>query len=559
MRVSSPLLVLLVAAAAGAVLATCTLGGAPEATLVADEAPSPADERPNVLVIVWDTVRADRMSLYGYGRPTTPRLEAFAKEAVVYERATSTGMWTLPSHAAMFTGLPGTTHGADSHWRWLDHQHDTLAEVLSDAGYDTFAFSSNLIASPMANLMQGFERVETTFPRAGAAKGRYSNAAKKLAQRKLVAMDASTEISPAFQGQTVEKWGKAVYKDAAPVLHKGLTDFIDERESDAPWFAYLNMMEAHTPRIPSMKSRKALMSDELVALGLSTDASLFAENEYIIGKRDYTAEELEAIGGVYDAAIRDLDDATGDLFDDLRARGILDDTVVILVADHGEALGEHRMFEHRWSVYDTLLHVPLVVRYPERMKAGRVPERVSTIDVFGTVLDVAGVKAPENAGRRSTSLVGRSTFDRNIFAQMLDPFASQLKFARKAHPDVDYSPWLRTYSVAYEGAQKYVHASDGHHMLFDVVADPGELKNLYDAEAAPPLAKTLTDWEAGLTPYQREGRTRRDGAKMQDNETRHMLEQLGYVTEDEEGAEEVDEEVDDTDAPENAAPGENGR
>ena len=140
----------------------------------------PSDDRPNVLIVVWDTVRADRMSLYGYGRPTTPKLDAWAKDAVVFERATSPGMWTLPSHASMFTGLRQTEHGAKPSWRWLDHRFDTLAELLDGAGYDTFAFSSNLIASPMTNLTQGFETVHTTYKRDGVPKGRYMQAARQL-------------------------------------------------------------------------------------------------------------------------------------------------------------------------------------------------------------------------------------------------------------------------------------------------------------------------------------------------------------------------------------------
>ena len=487
--------------------------------------PPPADDdRPNVLIVVWDTVRADRMSLYGYGRPTTPKLDAWAKDAVVFERATAPGMWTLPSHASMFTGLRQTEHGAMPSWRWLDHRFDTLAELLGGAGYDTFAFSSNLIASPMTNLTQGFETIHTTYKRDGAPKGRYMRAARQATAEKLLPGDASTEISPGFQGKADDKWAKAVFKDAAPVLHKGLVEWLDERDDGAPWFAYLNMMEAHTPRIPSLSARKRVLNEEQIRLGLSTDVSLFAENEYIIGKRTYTPQELDAIGGVYDAALVDLDDATADLFADLAQRGVLDDTLVILVADHGEALGEHQRFEHRWSVYEQLLSVPLVVRFPKGTAADvaeprRVSERVSTADVFATVLDVSDTQ-PKRPVPTSTSLatrLGKGQWAPQVFTQMLDPFATQLASMAKAYPDVDLSPWMRSYCAVYEGSKKLIYASDGAHGLFDVHADPAELKNLYTSEVATAeaLEAALGTWEAGLPTYDPEQRAANDGAKGQ--------------------------------------------
>jgi arylsulfatase A-like enzyme len=541
------------AALAGGAWLSGLVGCSGETSPAADgtvEVPAPvpapaADERPNVLLIVWDTVRADRMSLYGHRRPTTPKLDAWAKEAVVFERATAPGMWTLPSHASMFTGLRQTEHGAKPSWRWLDQRFDTLAELLDGAGYDTFAFSSNLIASPMTNLTQGFETIETTYKREGVGKPRYMRAAREATAAKLIPGDASTEISPGFTGSTDDKWAKAAFKDAAPVLHRGLLEWLDERGSEAPWFAYLNMMEAHTPRVPTMSARKRVLSEEQIRLGLMTDASLFAENEYIVGKRDYTPEQLEAIGGVYDAALVDLDDATADLFADLEQLGVLDDTLVILVADHGEALGEHRRFEHRWSVYEQLLSVPLVVRFPASTPAPvaeprRVQQRVSTADVFATVLDVTGTE-PKRPVPTSTSLATRlssQTFAPRIFTQMLDPFATQLKSMSEAYPDLDLSPWTRSYCAVYEGSKKLIHASDAAHELYDVHADPGELTNLYQAEVATAeqLTEALRTWESGLSLYDPAQRAATDGAKGQKSNrqglTREECQQLvmlGYM------------------------------
>ena len=517
-----------------AMLSSCSCGTEPTVATepVATVPESSENDRPNVLIVLWDTVRADRLSLYGYNKQTTPRLAEFAKEATVYERAWSPGMWTLPSHGSIFTGLPPTTHGALAGHLKLDEHHVTLAELLTDDGYDSFAFSSNVIASPMTDVLQGFETVYTTYPRGRGSKGRYVAASKQAAKRKIIADDASTEISPKFVGGSQDKWGKSVFKDAAPVLHKGLTDWLDERGGDAPWFAYLNMLEAHSPRIPSLGSRQKVMTEEEIALSLRTDASLFAENSYIVGGKTYTDAELAAISGVYDAALIDLDDATGDLLDDLGKRGLLENTVVVLLADHGESLGEHQRLEHRWAIHEPLLHVPFVIRYPKFFPAQRIDAPVSTIDLFATILDLAEVDVPDIAGIRSTSLVGRLP-QGAVHAQLLDPWAAQLRSVRKAYPDIDYSPWLRTYETVVDGQEKFVLASDGAHALYDLSTDPGELHNLLEARAdrAKVLEEQVTAWQKSLVPYDSTGM---GGEQEISDEERAQLEALGYMEPEEE-------------------------
>jgi arylsulfatase A-like enzyme len=495
------------------------------------------EKPPNVLVVLWDTTRADHLSLYGYDKPTTPRLDAFAAEAVVYEHAVARGTWTVPTHTSIFTGLPESSSGIRSWGLWLDEAETTVAESLGHVGYATFAFSANLMVSPTNNLTQGFETIHTSFSRAGARRGRYTVQSRRATRAKLLPDDRSTEISPGFQGSNAEKWVKSTFKDAAPVAHQALVDWLDERpEPDRPFFAYLNLMEAHSPRVPSLASRKAISDEATVRLGLATDASLAALDQYIVGKREYTEAELAAIVAVYDAAIRDLDTATGDLLDDLRARGILDDTVVIVVADHGEMLGEHRFYEHRWTVHEPLLHVPLVIRYPKKLAPRRVAERVSTSDLYATILDLAGV-AP-NPRARSTSLLGRTTYDPQVFAQLLDPFTSQLAPMLELYPDLDVAPWTHSWCAVYEGETKLVHDADGdRHALYDLAADPREEQNLYagDPERAARLRAALGAWEASLSPYdpaQRSAedlRHHKDGGAAADDEEAAMLNLLGYT------------------------------
>jgi arylsulfatase A-like enzyme len=507
------------------------VAAAPQPTVEAVPASKPVqDDRPNVLIVLWDTVRADRMSLYGHTRATTPKLDAFAKEALVFERALSPGMWTLPSHASVFTGLPPTTVGAHARYRWVDGHHQTLAEIFGAEGYGTYAFSSNLIASPLTNLFQGFQEQHLTY------KGKHTRRARELTSAKLISRDASTEISPSFRSEDPDSgWERAVFKDAAPMLSEHFLGWLDGRDEGVPFFAYLNMMEAHTPRVPSLASRQALLSPEQLELGLATDQSLFAACAWVVGEREYTDDELEALGGVYDSAILDLDGATDVLFRGMAERGMLDNTIVVLMADHGEGLGGNRMLEHRYSVYDALLRVPLVVRYPAKVKPGRVSAPVSTTDVFATLTELVGVEVPPDPRRQSSNLLDAER-PPLVASVMLDPFESSLREIKQAFPELDLSKWLRTYTALTDGTHKLIRASDGSAELYKIDDDPHETTDLHgvEEEVLAELLAKLETWEAAVAAYDPTMRSATDkGAqKPHDAATRQQLEALGYLEEE---------------------------
>ncbi|MCB9677460.1 MAG: sulfatase [Alphaproteobacteria bacterium] len=498
-------------------------------------APPPGERMPNVLIVVWDTVRADRMSLYGHGSPTTPGLERFAKSARVFEHAIAPGTWTVPSHASLFTGLPVSTHGANASWRWVDNHHVTLAEHLSANGYATYAYSANPYVSGMTNMLQGFDVK------------RYSWEEDKVAaaaafREKLLPSDASTEVSPAYAKRDPNvAWSHAVYKEASGLAHERLTTWLANRpDKDRPWFAFVNLMEAHSPRIPSMEARKAVVSDTATLnRGLKTDVSLWTEVSAILGQHRYSDDDLRAVRGVYDATLVELDRAFTALIAELEAKGALDRTIVILTSDHGESLGEHGLWEHRYGVWNTLVHVPLIIRYPRGLEPGRVDEPVSTAAVYPTVLDLLGLPPPE--GLILPRSLRRKKQNLPVYTQLTDPYTSKLGPFRKRYSDLDFTPFLRTFDAMIDGRVKIVHASDGAHELYDLVDDPEEQANLF---ARHPEAETwirkLESWRARVPKADPAKRNAADlkkgrGSKTERKAMKQMLEQLGYV-EDDEGA-----------------------
>jgi arylsulfatase A-like enzyme len=394
-----------------------------------------------------------------------------------------------------------------------------------------------LIAGSLTNLMQGFDKQFYTY------KAPYTKPASEMTRAKLLPGDRSTEISPGFRSADPDSgWDKAVYKDAAPLISAEFLRWLDERESKKkPFFAYLNFMEAHTPRVPSQAARERVMTPAQQQLALETDASLFTEMAWMVGKREYSSEQIDAMRGVYDAALVDLDDATHALMEGLRERGVLEDTVVVLLADHGESLGEHRLFEHRYTVYQTLLHVPLVIRYPKAVAAGRIDRPVSTMDLFATLLKLTKQEVPAGC-ERSVDLFAPER-PSVVHSTLRDPYLASLSDVAKAYPDLDLAPWKRTFDAVIADNYKLIVGSDGKAELFDLVKDPGETTDLLTVESkvVEDLKQQLAAWEAGLCPYEASKRTAEESKKVSGRRTpeeREMLELLGYA-EGEEPAEEA--------------------
>jgi arylsulfatase A-like enzyme len=496
----------------------------PDAT---PEADVPAHDGPNVLILLWDTVRADRLSLYGYDKPTTPRLDAFAEDAVVFERANSPAIWTPPSHASMFTGYAPSRHGVKATYKWLDHHHTTLAEWLGKHGYDTYLFSSNPFVDRISNLTQGFDQVQTTFA------GKWKKEARRATQAKLIAEDASTDISPAWKPVKGQKHGGSAhaFKDAAPVARDALGTWLSKR-GDTPWFAFVNLMEAHIPRVPTQESRDALMTPEQQALALKTDVAQINLLSYIFGKKSYSPDELAAINGVYDAAVRDLDAGTGEILDALRDAGHLDDTIVIITSDHGENLGDHHMFGHKFSAWQTLVHVPLVVWYPETLKPKRVSHPTSNLNLFSTVLSMVGVEPPDTDPDGVLDLMTQSG-PVPAFIEMIEATPVSINRVDNLYGLDDKDRWLRTFRGVVDEDWKLIVASDGEQSLYHLAEDPYESTDVseLEPERTSALQELLDSFKPA--PYDPGKRVKKDRIPKTNAQQTQMLKELGYLEDDE--------------------------
>jgi arylsulfatase A-like enzyme len=423
----------------------------------------------------------------------------------------------------MFTGLLPSEHCTHNDQQRLDDRFVTVAERLQAAGYRTFLFSANpqISDAPNRNFAQGFDL--SLHPWSPA----YRDRARALIEAKLPAEDRSSELRERIEeadgaGASLPPWN---IQAAGALAQEALIAWLDTGEPERPWFAFLNYMEAHRPLIPAREYREKLMSEAEVARSYQVDRSWLSLWEYVFGLREYSEAELALTALTYDATILELDDLFAALLAALEARGDLDDTVVILTSDHGEHLGEQHMLDHQYSLYEPVLRVPLLIRAPGRLEPGRDPRPVSTLDLFPTVLELAGL--PGDGDSQARSLLAPDP-DRTRLAE--DPAHSEIGMARVAmdHPDFDPSPWRRSQRALYAGRWKYLQSSNGRHALYDLEDDPAESRNRLAADpgAHRRMRSTLAHVDSGLAHCDPDAR---EETPPLSPEQCQMLKGLGYV------------------------------
>ena len=480
-------------------------------------------EGPNVLVVVWDTVRADRTSVHGYDKPTTPITAAWAeKDGRIYDRAVSPGVWTLPSHASLFTGLPVRAHGVNADSKWLEDDHETFAEAYYKAGWSTYAFVANPYMSiKETNLLQGYAVIEHPWSPS------WKNKARAHLERKLLPDDASSNVSPKWRGPGGPSRNKYVYKEVGPLAADALFRWIDQRgpvERDRPWMAFLNYMEAHLPRVPSQEARDRVMTPEAQARALTVEQSTTTFHEYMVGTRDYDALDLEAISSLYDATLVDLDAAMGDLLERLDGRGLLDDTIIVLTSDHGENLGDHGLMLHKYTVHSSLSRVPLVVSWKGHTTAEHIDTPTSVADVMLEVSRMAGVALPEAIVARTAAASQPKDAAVTEFTAVAK---GSLERLAKNHPGKNLDHFATTYQAIEQGPLKLIEGSDGSAALFHVIEDPAEATDRKTTDPLPTKALhgALEAWNDTTRPAL--SATSREEAS--DPEFKEALEALGYI------------------------------
>lgn len=364
--------------------------------------------RPNVVFVLLDTVRADHVSALGYNRETTPNFDSFAEGATLYTDAIAQAPWSIPSHASLFTGKYPADHSTTIASPVLAGEQ-TLAELLSEAGYETHAISPNDYVRPATGFARGFDSYEMPSQRQEPA------VVSDLLARP-VNWFTNTGWARAPVEAAFNRFQNTAETTTDPPTPEddGLLDAVDDRlqQVEDPFFLFVNLFDAHLPRSPDPEHAARFVDDDLA------DAEIVEhERTHTLGAQPMDERGLRRFRQLYDADLRTMDARFGALLESLRAHGQLEDTLVVAVSDHGEHLGEYGLVGHQFSVFDGTVSVPLAVRYPGG-GPDRVDDQVEIRRLFHTILDEAGVRSYPD---RSLKTGGRDDFARGAYySPMLD-------------------------------------------------------------------------------------------------------------------------------------------
>lgn len=346
------------------------LGGDDPEAAVADVTPPPSvaqgeggatppavdRQRPNILVYLVDTLRADHLGVYGYELPTSPRLDAFAEEAMVFEGSQAQTPWTRASVASMLTGMWPQSHGTNGDDDALADEAVTLAEQLKSVGYRTVAVTGNGNAARVAGFAQGFDYFKYL-----------------------------RNLRPDDPLATSEDINEAVFS------------WLDQNaESEEPFLLWVHTIDPHAPYSPP-EPFYSQFAEGVDAAGLGSIANIVKLSQQPEKVPDEVVEQLIAL---YDAEIAANDASFGILLDDLKRRGLYDDLVVVFLSDHGEEFYEHGGWTHGKTLHSEMLDTPMVFRLPG-VAGGRSPRIVQHVDLMPTLLEVAGAPIPSAVQGRS--------------------------------------------------------------------------------------------------------------------------------------------------------------
>lgn len=469
------------AAFAGIALAVATaVGGAGEATARlantdAAAAAEPAAGGYNVVLISIDSLRADHLGAYGYGRDTSPAIDALASDGVLFRNSISTTSWTLPAHMSLLTGRSLLGHGVVSDDRSLPRSVGTIAEAFQAGGYRTHA----IVSAPYVHSRYGFAR----------------------------GFDDYDDRTIYFE--TNEDSYRSV---TGPRVVDAANEFLASAKADRPFFLFLHFWDVHYDYAPGPPYET--MFDP--GYEGTVDGNNFYFDPKIRAGMD--PRDLEHLVALYDGEIRLVDDQIARLRAELDRLGLASRTVVAVVADHGDEFFEHGNKGHHRTLYEEVLHTPFVLNVPGRRPSARdVAEEASLVDVGPTLLGLAGLEPPEGAEGRDWS---------GLYS------GAPLPPARSVQAEL-YRTGTRNVQVAtIDARRKVIHHFQRRALeAYDLASDPGEQRVLAPrGPQAAPLVANLKEWlDSRWRRFDKRVRTEGVEPVILDEKALEQLRSLGYL------------------------------
>jgi arylsulfatase A-like enzyme len=447
---------------------------------------------PNIILIVCDTLGAKHMSLSGYGRRTTPFIERMIEDGgfAFYNRCFSPASWTVPSHVSLFTGLYPDEHGVgDENFSLPDNLY-CLAEILKYLQYTTFGVTSNGLVSGLLNFNKGFDEFyemwhlfnSREFFEINQAFSRSKKHVKgELARFRLLLQLSSPQGAHTFllkkmiDGIFNKIHGLQVILKKSVYATQRTIDtakkIINSQDAQSPFFLFLNIIEMHNQYNPPSG---ITAFEKIGPKTRRTVLKKFEWHHYTLSP--FSQETFEILNILYDREVLFLDSVLWDFYSFLKDKRILENTLIIITSDHGEFLGEHGQVNHLFTLYNELLHVPLIIKFPQDFALkGQKDDLVQLHDIFATITDIAGSPLPVPGSSHSLLSSDR----RKIAYSQLLSCGRWLNKLRQKNPSFVSQDFMQPQrALITDNMLKIIKRADGFTEIFDLNKDLYETQSL---------------------------------------------------------------------------------
>ncbi len=463
-------------------------------------------KNPNVILIIIDAARQDHLSCYGYDKNTSPFIDDLAKTSLLFQNAYATAPWTVPSHASLFTGLFPSEHKTQNDNLYLDKNIPTLSEILASGGYSTVGFSDNMYVGRATGLHRGFQYFDEVWERY-----RFKSKFDLL----LLGLKRILHMTDRGGKETTDL----------------IIDWLINRDKANPFFMFVNYIDVHQichpPRSFLIKFGGGQYSYRRMYKFMR--AYLNGRVKFYTGEIKFSDEDWKNFKWIYDAALYYIDYQINRIYECLTDLGILDNTILIITSDHGTNLGEHGFIHHEYCLYETLLKIPLIIRYKPLSENKQIMKEIQLSDIFHMILRMLNIDGRLVKGERFSlsEILSDTDPSSQIFSEWRRA-ESNISELKKFAPDFDFSKFDKGLRSIKIDNYKYIESTNGENELYNLGIDPEEAINILakDPYKAEEMQQLLRKFEGNLIRQDEEEQYKKLDA---DEELKKRLRSLGYI------------------------------
>jgi arylsulfatase A-like enzyme len=441
-----------------------------------------SSDKYNVILIVIDSLRRDHVSCYGYPKVTTPFIDQMSNSSVVLETAISPSAWTLPVFASILTGTYPSRN------RHSMEKLQTIMGILRGSGYRTFGVTDNFFAR---TFQEGFE--DFAF----------------IARRSLADMclhDVKGTVQ--FMQRAIKQRSKGSLQSLASsfLTNRACKNWLDRNRKTGPFFMMVHY-SVHWPYVAPEPFLSRFLDDSL-----RHEVKKIGRDVYELISQGESGVELQVLNSLYDGQIAWVDSCIEDLVNHLKSLGLYERTVIIITADHGDILGEHGLLHHEFVLYEPLIRVPLIMRFPNLFETGKkYPGLVQTLDILPTLLDYLCIEwsdiSLQMQGRSILEMITGSQEREYTISERADwssgTSMKKISYLEKQYPSFNWRRYVHEIVALRTRDYKYIWSSEGRHELYDLNHDPQETRNLITIDKAK-ASELRIKTEAWMSSFSRE-------------------------------------------------------